>query len=397
MNMNFAMDVRMQRMTMLALGVIALSGCENEIVGVLEPPTSLSYVLDPSGDPLAPSGILLLWNPSPSSDLSVYRVYSRPGASGPYDLRGETTSLTFHDNGIPDLTYAVAAAAADGSESPLIEIVVDERLRLEAPATLVSTNLNAAVHLAWSDNAFLNEPEGFKQYRVYSASFSLDTGFCGEAWSLEGTTVSPEFLASALTNGVPRCFGVSAESIEGWESLWPDPVADTPRPDARNVILFAEAADATRAGFRFFLDSNADGQAGPLELGIVGSASSPVIDVRVTRDAMTQVLFFEPVRAGTEIALYDDFDPVADLTSIDIAPEVGYSALAISVVPGFAYVFQMDGGDGFFRYGAIRPTHVGTDYLIFDWAYQTDPGNPHLQVRGGLPTDGTGELVVRRR
>jgi hypothetical protein len=29
-------------------------------------------------------------------------------------------------------------------------------------------------------------------------------------------------------------------------------------------------------------------------------------------------------------------------------------------------------------YGAIRVTAVGPNYIIFDWSYQTDPGNPEL-------------------
>jgi hypothetical protein len=40
----------------------------------------------------------------------------------------------------------------------------------------------------------------------------------------------------------------------------------------------------------------------------------------------------------------------------------------------------MDGGDGLLRFGALRVTHVGQDLLIFDWAFQTDPGNPELLV-----------------
>jgi hypothetical protein len=69
---------------------------------------------------------------------------------------------------------------------------------------------------------------------------------------------------------------------------------------------------------------------------------------------------------------------VEDLTSIDYAPNVFYPAAGLSAVPGWGYVFEMDGGDGFVRYGAVRVTHVGQDYLILDWAYQTDPGNPEL-------------------
>jgi hypothetical protein len=44
-------------------------------------------------------------------------------------------------------------------------------------------------------------------------------------------------------------------------------------------------------------------------------------------------------------------------------------------------VFEMDGGDGFLRYGAVRVTHVGQNFLILDWAFQTDRGNPELLVQ----------------
>jgi hypothetical protein len=388
----------MKRLLVIGVALAALTACEDDIVvGGLEPPSNLWYDLDPSGDATAPAGVLLFWDPSPAADLEVYRVYSRPGTSGSYDLRGETTSTTFHDTGIPDGSYAVSAVGTDGSESALIEVVIDERFRLQSPATLVSTSLNGAIHLAWSDNAFANDPEGFRQYRVYSALYSLDEQLCDAQWSLEGTTVSPEFLAGALANGVPRCFGVSAESVEGWESVWSPIRADTPRPDARNVILWADAVDAGQAGFRFFQDLNGDGQVGPAELGIIGSSSSPAMDFWIDRDPSTLELIITPERAGTGVVLYDEIDPVADLTSIDIAPISGFSAVPITVVPGYGYVFEMDGGDGFARYGALRPTHVGTEYMIFDWAYQTDPGNPELQIRGGLPTEGSGELIVRKR
>lgn len=48
------------------------------------------------------------------------------------------------------------------------------------------------------------------------------------------------------------------------------------------------------------------------------------------------------------------------------------------------YLFQMNGGDSFFCYGARRVSHVGHDLIILDWAFQTDPGNPELS-RGVAP------------
>lgn len=384
----------MLRYPVLLVGLAAIAACGDDVVVVppIAQPQNLFYVLDASGDPQAPSGILLQWDPVTASDLSAYRVYSRPASSGPYDLRGETTSTTFHDGGIPDLDYAVSAVSVSGVESALTEIEVDERLRLSAPTYLTSTSLNGAIYLAWDDSPFALEPTGFKQYRVYSTGYSLDQDLCDATWVLEGTTVSPEFIASALDNGVPRCFGISAESIEGWESLWSPLRADTPRPDARNVVIYADAVNASQAGFRFFQDLNGNGRVDAGELGLVGAATA-ASDFTIHRDAGLQ-LYVAPAQAT--VTTYG-LSAVDDLTSIDIAPISGFGTAQLLARPGFGYVFEMDGGDGFARYGAIRPTHVGQDFIIFDWSYQTDPGNPELQVHGGLTTTESRGLTVPRR
>lgn len=374
-----------------AIGVAVLA-CNDSSGPAISAPQNLSYVLEASGDPDAPSGVLLTWDAVSDPELNVYNVYSSPDGTN-FDLRGSTTSISFHDVGQPDLSYFVTAVGNNGQESDgSNEVVIDERLRLESPTSIVGTSLNQAVHLSWSDNAFLAEPAGFWRYRVYSTSYSLDDNLCGDTWGLEGTTVAPEFLVAALVNGEPRCFGVSAESIEGWESMWSPLWADTPRPDARNVLVFRQGADITASGFSFYLDTNGDGQVSSNELGLVLRGDRTDLDFRVIDSAGD--LYLEPVRAGTGVALYST-QPLDDLTSIDIAPETGFSAVAIQASPGYGYVFELDGGDGFARYGAVRVTHVGADFLILDWSYQTDPGNPELRRHGGLPVgDGSG-LVIR--
>ena len=269
---------------------------------------------------------------------------------------------------------------------------------LDAPATLTSISLDGAIHLAWSDNAENNAPDGaFLEYRVYSTGYSLDDDLCDEAWEFEGATVfGTEFLVGSLTNGSPMCFGVVSVSADYEESDWSPLRADTPRPDARNVLLFAFQAGPTLSGFRFFEDVNGDGQVGALELGAVGDGSRTDIDFWVNRDPNGD-FYLMPERAGTSVALYS-VEPIEDLTSIDIAPEIGFSLDGIEALPGFGYVFEMDGGDGFARYGAVRVTHVGQEYMIFDWSYQTDPGNPELSVHGGnAVADGSGIVVQRGR
>ncbi|MFN8650453.1 MAG: hypothetical protein U0133_00940 [Gemmatimonadales bacterium] len=362
------------------LGILA--ACSDDRVinpggGLVSPPSNLTYQVEPSGTPGSPTGVLLHWDFDNSPDLAVWHVYSRGSTSESYRLRGSTTSNSFHDEGVPHLQYYVTAEDVNGVEtSPSNVVTVDERLALDQPATLTSTSLNGAVALTWSDNAFQSDPNGFQLYRVYSTSYDLDANLCGATWSLEGTTVAPEFVASALTNGVPRCFGVSAVSVEGFESLWSPVKNDTPRPDARNVVLYARQAQDAGSGFRFWRDIDGDGKADANEIGLVLAGSNAQADFTVERD-QAGTLFLTPLRAGTGVSAYGSA-PVGDLTGIDYAPDITYGRSGIEALPGWGYVFETNGGDGFLRYGAVRVTHVGQSFLILDWAFQPDPGNPEL-------------------
>jgi hypothetical protein len=248
----------------------------------------------------------------------------------------------------------------------------------DVPASLTSTTLDEAIALSWTDNAFTSDPANFSNYRVYSTSYDLDADLCGSTWGLEGTTVAPEFLAGALVNGVPRCFAVSSVSVDGAESARSLTKHDTPRPDSRNIVLFARQVQDAQSGFRFWDDLDGDGQAQDTELGLVGVGSATSIDFSVERDG-TGVFFLTPVRTGTGVEFYSDL-PVEDLSSVDFAASGTYGTSPIEASPGFGYVFEMDGGDGFLRYGAVRVSHVGQTFIILDWAFQTDSGNPELLV-----------------
>ncbi len=289
------------RSSLWAVPLLLLAACsETQFVGgggaQVSPPSNLTYTVEPSGTPGSPDGVLLTWDFDNDPNLASWNVYSRGSTSESYRLRGTTTSNSFHDAGIPHLQYYVTAEDLDGNESSSSNVVtVDERLALQKPATLTSTTLNGAIALTWSDNAYTTDPAHFRIYRVYSSSYDLDLNLCGTAWSLEGTTVAPEFVSGALTNGVPRCFAVSAVSLEGFESLWSPLRSDTPRPDARNVVVYARQSQDAGSGFRFWRDLNADGQADPAEIGLVQSGSSPLNDFTVERDVAGD-LYLTPVR-----------------------------------------------------------------------------------------------------
>ena len=260
------------------------------------------------------------------------------------------------------------------------------------PLNLVGTTLDHAVALTWDDNAFLANPSSFQNYRVYSTSYSWTTdylaGQCGSSWLLEGTTVAPEFIVGALTDGVSRCFAVSAVGVNQAESARSAAHNDTPRPDVRNIVLYATGVQPSQSGFRFWKDGNGDGQIQDNELGLIVSGAGPDADFSVELTSVPDSLLLQPRRAGdgVRLAIYNNFAPVADLTSIDLAPDpatpgpLGYSTASAPLIPNMGYVFQVPGPSGSVLYGAMRPTHVGRQFIIFGWSLQTQPNNPELRT-----------------
>lgn len=334
-------------------------------------PSDLTYELLPSGDPDFPDGVLLRWTDPGDGRIESFVVYSRGSTSDSWSRRANTTSASFHDTGVPHLQYFVASEDEFGSESrPSNTITVDERNRLPAPSSLTSVSLDQAVQLAWPNNGRIADPTLFSYYRVYSTNYDLDQNLCiSDDWVLEGSTVSEDFLVTGIANGAPRCFAVSTISIDGHESAWTTPRHDTPRYDARNVVVSALQSSLSTSGFRFEFP-------GLGTLGTVTAGDRTDIDFFVSRHP-DGTLWFHPERAGTRVALYGN-STVVDLTSIDVAPLSGYSAAPIEILPGFAYVWETQIG-GNLQYGAVRVTHWQEGYVILDWAYQTDPGNPELR------------------
>ncbi|HET8713350.1 MAG TPA: hypothetical protein VFM23_06665, partial [Gemmatimonadales bacterium] len=119
----------------MSLLLLATAACHEHLVDpggtVPSTPSNLSYEVEPSGDPDRPLGVLLFWDDVPDGDLGSYRIYSRSASGTQYSLRGETTSNTFHDNGVPHLQYFVTAVSDRGVEGDGSNVItVDERLQL---------------------------------------------------------------------------------------------------------------------------------------------------------------------------------------------------------------------------------------------------------------------------
>jgi hypothetical protein len=362
--------MRLDRSFLIALAaVVPLTACDLTDATGIDPnaPTNLSYQLIPSGDPNVPLGVLLSWDPPSSGRAVAFDVYGRVTSNGDWQLRATTTSPSFHDL-YTELQYYVVANDADGD--PLGEtsvITIDMRSELPAPLGLHSISLNGAIHLAWSDNAVQSNRSAFDYYRVYSAVYDAAHSSC-LSWNLEGSTVSDAFLAANIANGVTRCFAVSAVSRDGHESSWSAATHDTPRYDARNVLVYARDARSDSSGF-FFYDESAHAY------GAVASASRTGLDFTIERHN-DGTLWISPARSDVLMATYGTA-PVPDLTSIDAAAPSTLANVTIQAAPGWGYVLSTKKSDGV-HYGALRVAYVAQNYVVFDWSYQSAMGNVEL-------------------
>ncbi|MGE5100113.1 MAG: hypothetical protein ACM3SX_09015, partial [Deltaproteobacteria bacterium] len=283
--------MRLSRVMLAVL--IPLAACEDLTNPLSNPdaPTNLTYQLVPSGVPTAPAGVLLSWDVPRSGRANAFNVYSRPSTARDWQLRGTTTSPTFHDAGTPDAQYYVATRDGNGNEiGQSATITIDLQTRLPAPQGLTSISLNGAIQLAWSSNAVDASHGTFDHYRVYSTDYDGTRGVCTANWVVEGTTVSDAFLAGNLVNGVSRCFAVSAITRDGHETEWSDARLDTPRIDARNAFVYATAARADSSGFLFFDETSR-------RTGVVASSTRTDLDVTIERHSDGS-LWFAPARSG---------------------------------------------------------------------------------------------------
>jgi hypothetical protein len=360
------------RLSRLMLAVLVpLAACDDFTSPASDPdaPTNLTYELIPSGTPGAPAGVLLSWDVPRSGRANSFNVYSRAANANGWQLRATTTSPTFHDAGTPDAQYYVATRDADANEIGRSDIItIDLQTRLPAPQGLASISLNGAIQLAWSSNAVDASHGTFDRYLVYSTAYDGSRGVCTTDWVIEGSTVSDAFLSGNLTNGVSRCFAISAVTRDGHESDWSSSRLDTPRFDARNAFVYATASRPDSSGFLFF-DETAK------HVGVVAASSRADLDVTVERHTDGS-LWFAPARSGVTMTLYST-KPVADLTSIDRAPAAGFASVTTEALAGYAYVFRVQKADGI-HFAAIRVAFVANDYVVFDWAYQSAPGNAEL-------------------
>jgi hypothetical protein len=229
-----------------------------------------------------------------------------------------------------------------------------------APQGLHSVTGDGEVLLMWFENT---EPD-LVGYRIYRSL--TPTGYYYEI----GETNLDYFSDYGLTNGQTYYYAITAFDTHGNESeLSYEIIYDTPRPEGYNEILYDYHVEPYYAGWNF-------------------SAYTPVpynassCDIYYGYDDGDEARYIYIGRPG---GLIQDFGYTESFDDITYAPDDGWSLTGIvEALIGHTYVIWTWDN----HFAKIRVTSITTEYIIFDWAYQIDPGNQELVNDGSSQQGG---------
>jgi hypothetical protein len=246
------------------------------------------------------------------------------------------------------------------------EIYVADTEPPAVPRGVYSITGDEEVIVSWYANAE-NDLAGYRVYRGNSEN--------GSYFHI-ATTGSVQFVDRDVTNGRTYYYAVTAYDRDGNESeLSYDLVFDTPRPEGYGVRLFDFNISPSVAGYDFATFRPQHYQA-------------PATDVYFEYHAASGGLFINIANLETDI---QDMGYTESFDDIGYAPSDGWSPLGyVECIAGHTYVIWTDDD----HYAKMRVNLVNTNYVEFDWAYQTDAGNPELKVH--VLTDEKVERVQSR-
>ncbi len=374
-------------MRRVVVGTLLLSwtlvGCQsNDILVGVNPPAPPQNV-DAS---YYAGAVTVTWELASGWSGETFRIYSKRVSDADYFLIADVSNCaqglcSYEDrNVMAGQTYDYYVASVDpdtGVETAsdyTVEVAVPQPVPPPVPTGLEVVGLDRAVYLHWSDNA--RSANDFSFYRVY-----LDASD-GTQYLL-GNTDSEGFLDGLAANGETYSYYVTSVDDQGHESAAGVEVSGTPRPDYHGEWLYGFSDQPSLSGFRFQTDESID----PVVPG-----TSPDRHFRLEVD--TQGWWLVP---SSEASVYPtDFATTAlrcgvgaDASCVDlpVAPTSGYVSQAVALYAQSSYVLRVRGDDGLSHYAVIRVDLLGYDQngyaiMIFDWAYQLQPGNPSLAPVG---------------
>ncbi|MBM4185486.1 MAG: hypothetical protein FJ207_14920 [Gemmatimonadetes bacterium] len=368
--------------TLLLTG--SLSACDNDVLvpvagGTPEAPRALAVRY-------YAGAVTVEWELAPGWDGEAFRVYSRRTSDANYYMIAEVTSCSgglcsYEDwNVSPGQTYLYYVSAVDPdsgietASASTVQVFVPTPTPPPVPDAPYVIALDDANFFTWGNAA--RTAADFAFYRVYQQA--------GATSYLLGETDSEGFLDLLAANGTTYTYFVTSVDDDGHESGGSASASGTPRPDFTGEWVYDFFAKPTTSGFRFVTNEATN----PIRSGTAASrhfrletyvngwwlVPGPGTSIHQTGFATTALKCGVAADAGC--------------ADVSVAPTSGYSTADMQLDPQTTYVLRVIGDDGLAHYGAIRVVLLGYDQsndpiMIFDWAYQLQPGNPALVVAPG--------------
>jgi hypothetical protein len=222
------------------------------------------------------------------------------------------------------------------------------------PRGVYSVTGDEAVYLYWEANT---EPD-LAGYRVYRT-----TDPNSNKYYLLATVYKNSHVDKDVENGDTYKYGISAFDRHGNESEVSEIAWDTPRPEGKDQIIQDYHRYPQTAGYDFS------------EYDVTHWESSRA-DIYLDYDDYYGVYFLCVTDDTTDI---QDFGYTDGLSDVGYAPSYGWSNVGwVEVISGHTYIIRTRDD----HYAKLRVTGFTRSYgIFFDWAYQTDPGNPELTPR----------------
>lgn len=229
-----------------------------------------------------------------------------------------------------------------------------------APRGVSSVTGDNVVYLQWLENT---EPD-IAGYRVFEGPCE---GGPGCPYTVVGATGGTRFTITGLPNGVTRFFAVTAYDAAGNESeLSYEMVFDTPRPEGWNRVLNNYLDAPASAGWDFSAYASR-----PWD--------DPATDMFFGTNGATYQMFVPDFQTDIQDAGW-----APSLDAVSYSPTTGWAPSGtVELIPGHCYiVWTRDDHYAKFRVTQIVPgTSTTPGRVVFDWAYQVDPGNRELRLR----------------
>lgn len=230
---------------------------------------------------------------------------------------------------------------------------------LETPYGVYTITGDGLVEIFW-DEIDDGDLAGYNVYRSYNAEGPYERiGRSGDGYFVDGR----------VTNAITYYYAVTAYDRHGHETeLSHETVHDTPRPAGTGLVVYDDDDWAGVDFSRYDTDM-------VLPWDDVGADMFLFWDGEDYAMASTDV-YVGGYIYGTDL---QGAGYVNDLDELDWAPVDGWStSSADSVVMREGHAYWVWTWDGYFAKFRVRS--IGYDFVVLDWAYQSDQDNPELVV-----------------